>query len=148
MLNTGMAYMNSSVCFEQRGIIESVHKNRITVRIDRASACGSCSAKGMCNLAESAESLIEIDDSTQLFSVGEWVRVSMSRSMGNKAILFGYFIPFVLLISTLLIVSACGLPEWIAGLLSLLILVPWYIVLYIFRERLRKTFTFSIHKTA
>ena len=121
-----MAHMNTSVCFEQKGIIESIHDNRITVRIDRGSACGHCSAQGLCNLAESTERIIEVNNSTQLFSVGEWVQVTMSRSMGNKAILLGYFIPFVLLISTLLILSAFGLPDWIAGLVSLLILIPYF----------------------
>lgn len=143
-----MAHMNTSVCFEQKGIIESVNNNRITVRIDRGSACGHCSAQGLCNLAESTERIIEVNNSTQLFSIGEWVQVTMSRSMGNKAILLGYFIPFVLFISTLLILSAYGLPEWITGLVSLLILIPYFIILYIFRERLRRTFSFSIHKTA
>ena len=98
--------MNTSVCFEQKGIIESINNNRITVRIDRGSACGHCSAQGLCNLAESTERIIEVNNSTQLFSTGEWVQVTMSRSMGNKAILMGYFIPFLLLISTLLILSA------------------------------------------
>jgi sigma-E factor negative regulatory protein RseC len=143
-----MAHMNTSVCFEQKGIIESVTADRITVRIDRGSACGHCSAQGLCNLAESAERIIEVNNSTRLYSVGEWVQVTMSRSMGNKAILLGYLIPFILLISTLLILSAYGLPDWIAGLVSLLILIPYFIILYVFRERLRRTFSFSIHKTA
>jgi positive regulator of sigma E activity len=143
-----MAHINTSVCFEQKGIIESINDNRITVRIDRGSACGQCSAQGLCNLADSAEQIIEVNNPTQIFSVGEWVQVTMSRSMGNKAILLGYFIPFVLLISTLLISSAFGLADWIAGLVSLLILIPYYIFLYILRERLRRTFSFSIHKTA
>ncbi len=143
-----MAHINTSVCIEQKGIIESINENRITVRIDRGSACGHCSALGLCNLAGSAERIIEVNNPIQLFFVGEWVQVTMSRSMGNKAILLGYFIPFVLLISTLLISSACGLPDWIAGLVSLLILIPYFIFLYIFRERLRRTFSFSIHKTA
>lgn len=140
--------MNTSVCFEQRGIIESVNDNRITVRIDRGSACGHCSAQGLCNLAESTERIIEVNNATQPFSAGEWVRVTMSRSMGNKAILLGYFIPFVLLISTLLILSGFGISDWISGLVSLLILIPYFTMLYLFRDRLRRTFSFSIHKTA
>jgi positive regulator of sigma E activity len=143
-----MAQINTSVCFEQKGIIESINDNRITVRIDRGSACGHCSAQGLCNLAESAERIIEVNNSTQLFSVGEWVQVTMSGTMGSKALLLGYFIPFVLLISTLVTLSAYGLPDWIVGLASLLILIPYFIFLYIFRERLRRTFSFSIHKTA
>jgi sigma-E factor negative regulatory protein RseC len=143
-----MANMNTSVCLEQRGIVESVSDNRITVRIDRGSACGHCSAQGLCNLAESTERIIEVTNSNEIFSVGEWVHVTMSRSMGNKAILLGYFIPFILLISTLLMLSACGFPDWITGLVSLLTLIPYFIILYIFRDRLRRTFSFSIHKEA
>jgi positive regulator of sigma E activity len=140
--------MNTSACFEQKGFIESIHDNRITVRIDRGSACGHCSAQGICNLAQSAEQTIEISSTSQQFSVGEYVQVTMSRSMGNKAILMGYFIPFILLISTLLVLSASGLPDLVSGLVSILILVPYFTVLFVFRERLRRTFTFSIHKTA
>jgi positive regulator of sigma E activity len=143
-----MTNMNTSVCFEQKGIIESVDNYRITVRIDRGSACGHCSAQGLCNLAQSAEQIIEISDSTQSFTVGEPVQVTMSRSMGSKAILLGYFVPFILLITTLLIASAFKLPDWISGLVSILILIPYFTILYIFRERLRRTFSFSIHKTA
>ena len=139
--------MNASVCFEQKGIIESVQDNRITVRIDRGSACGQCSAKGMCNLAETTQRVIEISNSTEIFSVGEPVQVTMSRSMGNKAIILGYFIPFVLLISALLLLSFIGMPDWIAGVVSLLVLLPYFLILHIFRDRLRKTFIFSIHKT-
>lgn len=143
-----MTHMNTSVCFEQKGFIESIHNNRITVRIDRGSACGHCTAQGLCNLAQSTEQTIEINTSEQGYSVGEYVQVTMSRSMGNKAIFMGYFIPFILLITTLLILSAFGLPDWFAGLISILILIPYFIILFVFREKLRKTFTFSIHKTA
>jgi sigma-E factor negative regulatory protein RseC len=140
--------MNTSVCFEQKGFIESINDNRITVRIDRGSACGHCTAQGLCNLSQSTEQTVEINNSTQEFAVGEYVQVSMSRSMGNKAIFMGYFIPFILLISTLLILSAFGIPDWVAGLVSILILIPYFIILFLLRERLRRTFTFSIHKTA
>jgi sigma-E factor negative regulatory protein RseC len=142
-----MTNMNTSVCFEQKGFIESIDNNRITVRIDRGSACGHCTAQGICNLAQSTEQVIEIN-STQEFAVGEHVQVTMSRSMGNKAIFLGYFIPFVMLISTLLALSAFGLSDLVTGLVSILILIPYFIILYVFRERLRRTFTFSIHKTA
>jgi sigma-E factor negative regulatory protein RseC len=143
-----MAHMNTSVCFEQKGFIESIQANRITVRIDRGSACGHCTAQGLCNLAQSTEQTIEINNSTQVYSVGEYVQVTMSRSMGNKAIIMGYFIPFILLIATLLILSTFGLPDWFTGLASIFILIPYFVILFIFREKLRRTFTFSIHKTA
>jgi positive regulator of sigma E activity len=139
-------YMNASVCFEQKGIIESVNNHLIGVRIDRESACGNCNALRICNLG-ATKSYIEVPDSSNAFSVGEWVDVTITRGMGNKAIFLGYFIPFVILISSLVILTASALPEWLAGLISILALVPYYIILYTLRNRLKRTFTFSIHKT-
>jgi len=138
--------MNSSVCFEQKGIIESNNNNRIIIRIDRESACGHCDARGICNLTGQSERTIEIDDASQGYTVGETVLVTITRSMGNRAILLGYLLPFVLLVTTLIICTVYSLPEWMAGILSLLVLLPYYFFLYLFRERLRKNITFSIRK--
>jgi len=138
--------MNSSVCFEQKGIIESTNNNRIRIRIDRESACGHCDAHGICSLAGLSERIVEIDDATPCYTVGETALVTITRSMGNKAILLGYLIPFVLLVTTLIISTVCMLPEWLAGILSLWMLLPYYFLLYLFRERLRRKITFSIRK--
>ncbi len=138
--------MNSSVCFEQKGIIESANNNRIRIRIDRESACGHCDVRGICNMAGLSERTIEVDDATQCYTVGETVVVTITRSMGNKAILLGYLLPFFLLITTLVICTVCSFPEWISGILSILVLLPYYFFLYLFRERLCRNITFSIRK--
>jgi sigma-E factor negative regulatory protein RseC len=139
--------MNSSVCFEQKGIIESITNHRVRIRMDRDSACGHCEVSGICNLS-GTERIIEIDDAERGYRVGEAVQVSIARRMGNKAVVLGYLLPFALLVSALIIFTECALPEWMAGTFSILILVPYYFFLYLFRERLRKRITFSIRKIA
>jgi sigma-E factor negative regulatory protein RseC len=139
--------MNASVCIEQKGMIESISNHQIRIRIDRESACGHCNVRGICNLSESSERVIEVNDSSHTFSVGEMVQVNISRNMGNKAVMLGYLFPFIVLVSSLVILTAYSLPEWLAGLLSLLLLVPYFVILYLFRDKLRRTFTFSIHKS-
>ena len=42
---------------------------------------------------------------------------------------------------------AAGAQELRAGLVALLSIVPYYLLLYLFRNRLSKSFTFSIKKT-
>ena len=54
--------MEASVCIEQKGIVEEITDHRIRVRIHRESACGHCSAQGMCNLADISERIIEATD--------------------------------------------------------------------------------------
>lgn len=145
-LNDRNKYMNASVCFEQKGIIESINHHLIRIRIDRETSCAHCNASGICNIADMSERTIEISNFSHSFSVGEWVGITITRKTGNMAVLLGYFIPFILLIATLLILTSFTLPEWQAGLISLLVLVPYFAVLYLFREKLKKTFSFSIHK--
>ncbi len=140
--------MNSSVCFEQKGIIESIGNQRIRIRIDRESACGHCSAKGICGLPGLSERTIEVDGSPQDYRIGEQVQVTITRNMGNKAIILGYLIPFILLVTVLAILTAFSLPEWIAGISAILVLVPYYIILFFVRERLKKKIVFSIQKLA
>jgi hypothetical protein len=50
-------------------------------------------------------------------------------------------------LTALLIITAAGCSELVAGLLSLSVLVPYYILLKIFRGRLDRRFSFSLQKT-
>jgi len=140
--------MNSSVCFEQKWIIESIDNQRIRIRIDRESACGHCNAKSICGLPGLSERTIEADGSPQEYHIGDQVQVMITRGMGNRAIILGYLVPFILLVTVLAILTAFSLPEWIAGISAIVILVPYYIILYFFRESLRKKIVFAIHKIA
>ena len=64
--------------------------------------------------------------------------------MGNKAVVLGYLIPFLLFIAVLVISTSVGIREWIAGIASLGSLVPYYIILYLFRNYLNRTITFTL----
>ena len=102
--------------------------------------------QGMCYMGESEERVIDISDFTGDIKAGDTVEILMTRTMGNKAIVLGYMIPFVLLISVLLIMNLLGAREWISGLVSLTALVPYFIILYLLRDKLRKTFTLTARK--
>jgi sigma-E factor negative regulatory protein RseC len=138
--------MNTSVCIEQKGIVDSVAQNEISVRIDRSTACGQCDVYGICNLGHTGENIIEIPDESGRYSVGDPVTITITRSMGNRAIGLGYLFPFLLLLSVLIIMSLLSLPEWICGLAALTVLIPYYFTLFLFRKRLSRKFTFTVSK--
>ena len=109
------------------------------------SACASCHIKGACTLSEVEEKIIEVDlVEDQNFSIGEEVMVEMKQTLGTWAVLFGYFFPFLLVISSLIIFTALGLDQGLSGVLSILILAPYYIMMYLFRAFLRKKFTYRL----
>jgi len=78
--------------------------------------------------------------------VGEEVNVVMRQSLGRKAVMLAYVLPLVALVASLLILFSVGLPEGVAGLLSLGILAVFYSVLHLFRSKLDKEFNFNIEK--
>lgn len=76
--------------------------------------------------------------------VGETVVVSTSRDVANRALLLGFGIPLSLLVGILMLVLWQTSNEAVAALSGLLALVPYYILLYIFRHRIQRDVAFTI----
>ena len=125
------------------GIIDHIGNDTVFVRILSKSACAECHSKSMCGVSEMTEKLIEVKQNVSGFNQGQTVNVILDRSLGNKAVLLGYLIPFIILITTLLI-SSSFLSELWSGLLAIAILIPYYLLLFTFKEKLSKTFYFRI----
>ena len=140
--------MEASVCIAQKGTVEEITDHGIKVSVHRDSACGHCNAQSLCNLSGDTEKIIETGDNQQNFTIGEDVEIIITRNMGNKAVFLGYFLPFLVVLTFLFIFQGLHLPEWMSGLLSLGMLLPYYVLLYLFRDRLKRSFNFTIRKLA
>ena len=128
------------------GIIESIHEGCVQVRILQASACAACKVAGHCNASESKEKIIDVmnvSDISQL-KVGDSVVVRVSRDVANKALLLSFGVPFLILVSVLLIMLKLSSDEGIAAITSLVALVPYYVALYFMREKIQQKIAFSI----
>lgn len=127
------------------GIVEKVTGDKAFIKILAMSACSSCHAKGMCNVAEVEEKVVEIrKDPRRTLRIGEQVTVTMKKSQGTYAVLLGYVVPFFILIGVLMLVLFLSGDEGLAGLSAVLILIPYYGILYFYRKRLKSIFTFMI----
>ena len=127
------------------GIIEQIKDDKIFVKILSMSACSSCHAKGMCNVAEVEEKVVEVrKDPQRNFKIGEQVSVTMKKSLGSYAVMLGYILPFFLLMGVLILVLFLTDNEGVAGLSAILILIPYYWLLYIYRSRIKSTFSFML----
>lgn len=126
------------------GIIENISGNKIFVSILSVSACSSCHSKSMCSVSEMKEKQVEVRiQPNHSYQIGQKVKVSLTKRNGNLAVIYGYLIPFLLLIVTLLI-SVEYFNELISGLLAIAVLPPYYFLLYIFRQRLANKFEFTV----
>ena len=127
------------------GIIKDMDDNQYYVSIVAESACASCHAKSVCNVSEMRDEIVEISRNKEDdFAVGDQVEVLMEKSHGAKAVMLGYVIPFVIVLVTLIVSLSLINNEGIAGLISIGILVPYYLILYLKRDALKTVFRFRI----
>ncbi len=138
--------MSGKNTIDHLGVIESVNDEIATIKINSVSACASCHAKGACSAADQEEKVLTVSTRDQEIRPGEMVRVHISKHTGLKAVAIGYVYPFFLLLAVLIILTVVGLTELQAGLGSLIALVPYYIGVYLMRNRLSNTFTFTLEK--
>lgn len=135
-----------SESIRHKGIVRQISGEVVRVNIIAESACASCHAKGICGLADMQEKTIEIKQSHEAYHAGEEVDVVMKESLGMKALFYSYMLPFIILLTVLIVMTALGINELQAGLFSLPVLFPYYLLLFFFRKRLERVFHFSLEK--
>lgn len=127
------------------GVIESVADDCVRVRILQTSACSACKVANHCNASESKEKLIDVYGSSHAgYQVGERVMVVASPEVGVRAVAWGFGIPFVLLVVVVFIMVRLTGNEGLAALASLVALLPYYLVLYVLRDKIRERLSFGI----
>ena len=128
------------------GIITRIDDNNVQVKILSKSACASCNIKGACNMSEMKEKLIVIPrPKDKDFSVGQNVNISMGLGQANKAVIFAYVIPTIILFSMIFILNHFKIEEGINALISIGSLVPYYLILFLFRDKMKCKFEYEIH---
>jgi sigma-E factor negative regulatory protein RseC len=135
--------MKSSVSINHEGIVQKIKDKSVIVSISAVSACSGCHAEGSCTLSGKEEKIIEVSG---IYNVkpGDKVIVLMKQSMGYAALTLGYLLPLISVITVLIILISIKVPELTAGISSLAILIPYYAILYFFRNRINEKFTFTL----
>ena len=131
---------------KHEGIIDHIEGDVAHVRIQSESACAACHAKGVCGAADQREKFLDIPVRGEEYRDGERVEVQVARNLGFKAVGFGYFYPFLLVMGVLIGLSTAGMNEMQAGCWALASVVPYYLLLYLFRQQIGAGFSFSIKK--
>ena len=139
--------MNNNKTIEHKGLVKEINDNSVIVSIISNTGCLSCQVKGSCNISEIEEKEIEVVNHNEILKIGEHVEVFFKESLGFRAVFLGYILPFLVVFSILIITKILGFNEGMSGLLSLVSLLPYYFIIYLLKNKLKKTFSFSIRKT-
>ena len=132
---------------KHRGIVEKVEGSHVVVRIVQTSACAACSAKGLCNASESKEKQIDVYEVNASYRIGEEVVLCGTASMGMRAVFLAFGIPMLLLLVALFVtMRVTDGDALVSSLVALFAVVPYYLVIYFMKDKLNKTFSFTIEK--
>ena len=129
---------------EHVGLVTDSQNGRIRISLI-GSGCSACH-KSLCLLGDSKAKEVEISSSLTDFKSGDEVIVKINPASGYKAVTLLYILPFIMMILSLTGVSRLGYNEGIAGLTSLLILIPYYSMIYLLKSNLKNHCSIVVEK--
>jgi sigma-E factor negative regulatory protein RseC len=139
--------MSKEKSVTHKGTIIEITQECIRVEIINKSMCAACHAKGFCSAGDTKDKIIDVEYyNNGEFAVGDEVEVIMNRSMGFKAVWISYVVPLVILLIFLLTLQGLGFSELHSGLFALLAVCVYYLMVYLFKDKLANKFVFTIVK--
>lgn len=125
-------------------IIDTV-PGQVRLSLSCHSACAHCEAHRNCGFAESKEKEIVVDcEQWQDYAKGDTVEVDISEKLGLSAVFIAYLLPSVLAIALFVCVYH-RIGELWSALSTLAFFALYSLVLWAFRSRLQKHFTYTLH---
>lgn len=134
---------------DHKGIIKEIKdQQKLIVSIISTSACNHCNSKKTCTMllsSEAKEKEVEVFVSdTSKYTQGESVVVKMELSTGHLAVLLSYILPLIVMLTTVFVVFGLTQNEGISGILGLIVLVPYYLIIYLLNSKIKKRFQFTL----
>ena len=127
------------------GIIKSIGEGCIKVQIVQTSACAACKVSSHCNAAESKVKIVDVFGADVAgYQEGQQVVVWASKDVANRALLLGFGVPFLLLVCVRMIALKLTSNEGIAALVALGSLIPYYLALWMMRDRIQRQISFHL----
>ena len=137
--------MKNAETISHEGIVTKITDDELEIKILAQSACATCHAKSACGMGEQAEKILTVPrPKDRDFALNQKVSVVMAIGQGNKAAVLAYLIPIVLLLAVLFVCLGFGMNEGLAALFSIISLIPYYMVLYLKRDKLKQKFEYNI----
>lgn len=129
------------------GVVDGVEGECVRVRILQSSACSACKVAAHCNASETKEKIIDVMDAdASHYQKGDQVMVVADTAVGFRASLYGYLLPLILMVVTLVDVLAATHSEGLAAVSALGILIPYYVLLFLMRNKLRNRLSFTLER--
>ena len=133
---------------EHSGVVESSQGDTVYVKITSHSACGACSARQACGLAEAQAKVVSVRTADAAhYAQGDPVQVGVRKGVGGVAVLLAYVGALVVLLTVLIVaVVVLKWSEGVSALAALAGVVVYYGVLWLLRGKIEPKIQFTITK--
>lgn len=139
------------------GIIDSIDSDgHVRVRITQMAACAGCKVAAHCNASEQKVKMVDVYEKpapnpsagegrgSLRYKVGDCVVVATSEAAAGRALLLGFGLPLILLLVVLAVMLMAGCNEGVSAITALAVLLPYYLVLWLCRDRIAGNISFRI----
>lgn len=132
---------------QHEGMVTKVSAQTLEVMIQSHSACSGCHAKGACGMAEMKQKTIVVRKPEMDFKPGDKVIVYASMNNAFYSVLLAYIMPSLLILTAIFSLEKSGSNELAAAVISLILLVAYFFILYLFRNKISKKIKFTVEKS-
>ena len=143
-MQSGVYKMTKTI--EHAGIVKRINNGNAEVMSMQMSACSSCHAKSACTVSDSSEKIITVPINNDFIKEGDSVTIEGTTAMGFIAVFYAFVLPFILVMIMLISIVVVTDNEVMASLISLFSLCPYYLILYLFKNKMKNKFVFNIRK--
>ena len=139
------------------GIIDSIDSDgHVRVRITQMAACAGCKVAAHCNASEQKVKMVDVYEKptpnpspgegrdSLRYKVGDSVVGATSEAAAGRALLLGFGLPLILLLVVLAVMLMAGCNEGVSAITALVVLLPYYLVLWLCRDRIAGNISFRI----
>ncbi|MBP5189603.1 MAG: SoxR reducing system RseC family protein [Bacteroidales bacterium] len=127
------------------GTVVDVCNGIVKVEMHVVSACSSCKAHEKCAFVDKDDKIVDVEtDQWQQFAKGDNVIVSVNESLGLLAVLLAYILPAIVIIASIALLQLLNTSEAITALATLAVTVLYFLLLYLFHNKLQRHFSFGI----
>jgi sigma-E factor negative regulatory protein RseC len=139
--------MEKSSSFHHPGVVKKIENDIIYIDIEVMSACAQCHANSYCSALGKKEKVIEVSVlKYPNFKVDDNVNVMIKEILGMHALGLGYIMPVVVLLIALFVSFYITNNEGVSAIITLVLVVFYYFLLWVFRKKIQKHFTIEVEK--
>ena len=131
-----------------KGKVVEIQQDKLKVLIERSDACVHCEAQKLCGMNKTTSQIYEIKVAApQYYKIGDIINIELNPHLGMVALFLCYVMPLLLMILSLVISDFFIKNEIICGIISIIILIPYYFLLFLGKKYFNEKFTFNISAT-